>query len=455
MFRLLPEIAIGLYRLIGRIASPLVRLHMARRRTRGREDGARLGERYGEASAARPAGPLIWIHASSVGEALSTLSLIDAVRQRWPNLAILITTGTVSSARLMAERLPEGIIHQFVPLDLPGSVARFFAHWRPSLGMIVESELWPNLLVEAEKQAVPLVLVNARMSERSYRWWRRLRPFAHRLLEGFRLVLAQSPENEARFVELGVAHHSCPGNLKFAAAPLKADRDLLARTERALRERPRWLASSTHPGEERLVGEAHRLLRQRFPDLLTIIVPRHPDRGAAIAEELAAQGHSLARRSAGEGPDQAEDIYLADTIGEMGLWYRVAGIVFIGKTLVAKGGQNPLEPAKLNCALISGPHQGNFRQIATELEAAGALLRAEDAAGLAKAVRRLLEDPGLRARVAQAGITYANSQMQVLERIVDAIEPLVQPAVTGRASGPGPTPGATDKAASSAAKAVS
>jgi 3-deoxy-D-manno-octulosonic-acid transferase len=397
---LLASGALALYRTAGNLATPLIRLQLRRRQGRGREDPARLEERFGRTGRARPAGRLVWLHASSVGEAISTLSLIGALQARWSDLNFLLTTGTVSSARLMEKRLPADVVHQFAPIDQAVAVDRFFDHWRPDLGLIVESELWPNLLNTARVRGIELVLVNGRMSSRSFRSWRRFRPLIRHLLESFSLVLAQSPEDRERFRRLGAAETRCPGNLKFAAAPLADETATRSDMEAALGPRPRWLAASSHPGEEERIAPAHQIAAAQIPGLMTLIVPRHPERGPVIAQSLAVSGLRVRRRGAGELPGADTEIYLADTLGELGLWYRLVDVAFMGGTLVAKGGQNPLEPAKLDCAILYGPHAANFQRIIDEMRAADALCPVANAQALGTAVARLLKDDAERCRLA-------------------------------------------------------
>ena len=420
------RIGLFLYGLAGHLAAPFLGRYLQVRCKRGRESPERLDERYGRASLARPPGPLIWIHASSIGESLSTLALIDSLRERWPNVAILLTTGTVTSAEMMAERLPKGVLHQFVPLDLKSAVERFYRHWRPNLGLIVESEIWPNLIAVAAAENVPVVGINARMSKGSYRRWLWAKPLTQALLGSFALVLAQSEEDRRHFARLGAPRCLCYGNLKFAAAPLKADAAELARVEQQLGSRLRWLAASTHPGEEEQIARVHRTLAQKHPDLVTLLVPRHPRRGEEIERLLKERGLRICRRSTRQGIEPDCEIYLADSLGELGLWFRIAEIVFVGKTLVAKGGHNPLEPAKLNCAVLYGPHSDNFSKIAEEMTAAGALRRVADADELAEAVGELLDDQNACDRLAEAGMVYANAQKQVLEKVIEDLAPLVE-----------------------------
>jgi 3-deoxy-D-manno-octulosonic-acid transferase len=425
--------AFGLYRVAGRLGAPLLRAHLARRRARGREDPARFAERFGESALPRPAGPLVWLHAASVGESISALPLVARLHSGWPEISLLVTTGTVTSARLMAERLPTGVIHQYVPVDLDDAVTRFFAHWRPALGLIFESELWPNLLRQARRTGCTLVLVNGRMSAASAASWRRAAPLIRCLLGHFAEIFAQSPEDLAHFQALGAPRARCLGNLKLAAPPLAADEAELASLQAACAGRPVWLAASTHPGEEAIAGQVHKALAARFPGLLTLIEPRHPDRGPEIAAELAAQGLAVARRGAGEAPNAKTDIYLADTLGELGLWYRLAEVVFVGNSLGHIGGHNPLEPARLDCALLSGPGTGNFIRLCDEMESAGALRRVAAAADLSRAVGDLLADRAERARMAAAAQSYAEAQAGVLDALLEALTPHLDRAAAEKA----------------------
>jgi 3-deoxy-D-manno-octulosonic-acid transferase len=428
------DCALTLYRLAGRAGAPLVRGHLRRRARRGREEESRLGERLGRALRARPAGRLVWLHAASVGEALSSLPLIERLRAEWPDFTLLLTTGTVTSAGLMAERLPAGVIHQYAPVDLPAAVEDFLAHWRPDLGLILESELWPNLLSAAARRGVELVLVNGRISADSYRSWRRCRPLARRLLGGFALVLAQSPADRERLEALGAAAPRCLGNLKFAAAAPPADADALAALAGQLSGRPCWLAASTHPGEETIAARVHRVLAAKTPDLVTVIVPRHPERAQRIVETLARSGARAQLRSRTPDIGPGTGIYLADTMGELGLWYRLAQVVFVGGSLVAKGGQTLIEPARLGAAILTGPDTSNFAQVAEDMRAAGALGQVGDGRVLAAEVDRLLADPGARSAMGRAAETYVGGQSGVLEAVTAALAPSLERAARSACS---------------------
>ncbi|MEQ8356248.1 MAG: 3-deoxy-D-manno-octulosonic acid transferase [Kiloniellaceae bacterium] len=420
------------YRLIGTPATPLIRNYLNRRLSRGREDPERLRERFGRASVARPSGPVVWIHGASVGEAQSALPLIERLRHDWPAFSILLTTGTVTSARLVAERLPAGVIHQFVPVDLPGAVAKFFDHWQPEIGLIIESEFWPNLLRCAATRGTKLVLVNGRISPGSYRGWRRLRPLIASLLSNFSLVMARAPEDHDHLVALGANQVLSPGDLKAAAPPLSADPVELSRLEAELSGRPRWLAASTHPGEDQLAGEIHNALRNRLPKLLTLLAPRHPNRAEEIRHELETLGLNVAQRSLGEPIEPGIDVYLADSIGEMGLWYRLAEVVFVGGSLVPKGGQNVLEPAKLDCAILCGPHTANFARMAADMTAVGALRPVNSAAALTAAVAELHENPAVRQTMIAEAKAYAGNQAGVLDRVMAALDPLIREVSAAR-----------------------
>jgi len=424
-------VKLSFYRMATTLGGPLIRLYLNRRLKRGKEDPLRFDERLGIASIPRPKGKVVWLHAASVGESLSVLPLVEQIFKAFPDWSVLITTGTVTSARIMAERLPAPAIHQYVPVDTSRYVRRFLEHWRPNLALWVESEFWPNLVIETRARAVPMVVVNGRMSKSSYRGWQKRRAMIGRILAAFKLVLAQSDTDGARFESLGAKTVHVPGNLKFASLPLPADETALSELSISIGERPRWLAASTHAGEEAVCGRVHQALKANFPKLLTIIVPRHPDRGAIVATELTAQGLSVRRRSLNEPIDEATDIYIADTMGELGLFYRLCEIVFIGKTMPiigadgkpAGGGQNPIEPAMLSSALIFGKDMSNFEDVSCTLAKAGAARWVADEQELTAAVETFMNDPQLCHQAATAALTTARSEADVLDRIIMALAP--------------------------------
>jgi 3-deoxy-D-manno-octulosonic-acid transferase len=425
-------VAFALYRGLTSAAAPLIRYYIRQRCAAGKEDAERLDERFGLASRPRPAGRLAWVHCASVGEAVSVLALIDRLLAGRPDLSVLVTTGTVTSAKLLAQRLPARAFHQYVPVDRAEWARRFVAHWRPDLALWVESELWPNLIGALAEAQVPLALINGRMSDASFQRWRRV-PFMIRpLLQSFALCLGQDEAQTARFAALGAPAARTVGNLKFAAAPLPADDVALAALRQAVAGRPAWITASTHPGEDELVAEAHRRLAPAHPGLLTVIVPRHPNRGPAVAAALAGQGLAVARRGAGEAPGRAA-VYVADTLGELGLFYRLAPIAFVGGSLVPHGGHNPLEPAALGAAVLAGPHTHNFAAVTEEMRAAGGLIAVADAAALAHAAGRLLGEPSWRAEVAAAGQRVARARAHVLDAVLAEIAPWLDDPARRRA----------------------
>lgn len=386
-------------------AAPALRVMLRYRASRGKEIAARLAERRGIELTPRPMGRLLWLHAASVGETVSILPVLEAVAELSPDVTILLTTGTVTSARLAQQRLPElglghRVRHRFAPLDVPVWVARFLDHWRPDVACFVESELWPNLLRGCRARGVPTILINARMSSRSHALWSRF-PFAARaLLSDFARIHARGETDAGRLRDLGAGRVEVLGDLKFAAPPLPADAATLRDMTGLLSGRPVFLAASTHPGEEPLIETVHQALRARHPGLLTIIAPRHPERGAELAAALHAP-----RRQLGQEPP-SEGIWIADTLGELGLWYRLSQVTFIGRSLVPPGGgQNPLEPARLGQAIATGPYTGNFADSIAALRRADAVAVTEDVPALTRFADAMLADPEARHRMGERAQT--------------------------------------------------
>lgn len=411
----------SVYRLATTLAAPLISRYLQKRLAKGKEDPKRFNERLGIASQPRPDGPLIWLHGASVGEAISLLPLIDHLQKNAPTYTLLMTTGTVTSAELMAKRLPDGIFHQFVPVDRLPYVRRFLDHWRPDIAFWTESDLWPNLLGESYKRGVKMALINARMSEKSLKNWQKFPGFAKKLLSTFDLFLAQTEKDAENYRTLGAQNVKCVGNLKYASPDLPCHRADLTDLNALTQNRPLWLAASTHPGDETLVGHVHHTLKQHHPKVLTLIAPRHPNRADKIETDLRAQGLTVARRSKKQPPDQATDIYLCDTMGEMGLFYRLSPIVFMGKSLAPLGGQNPLEPARLDCALICGPHMTNFTEIMTRFETAQAITIVKDENELAQQVSQLFEQPAQTKGLAERAKQVAYGEAAALDRIYDTL----------------------------------
>ncbi|WP_373353843.1 3-deoxy-D-manno-octulosonic acid transferase [Pseudoroseicyclus sp. CXY001] len=380
------------YMTAANLAAPVVLRQVTRGLARAGVDAARLGERAGRATLARPEGRLVWLHGASVGEGLSLLPLAGALRAE--GAGVLLTTGTAAAAEILPGRLPEGALHQFAPLDAAWPLRRFLKHWRPDAVAFAESEIWPQTILRLQAEGVPLALVNARMSARSAARWAKRPATARALFSAFGLVAAQGEEMAARLAALrgGDAEGAAVfdgGDAKAAAAPPPVDEKVLAALRAALGGRPVWAAVSTHPGEEAAVLAAHRQVLAAQPDTLLILVPRHPERGEDVAR--LARGLTLARRSSGES--MAAAVYLADSLGETGLWFRLAGPVFLGGSLVEVGGHNPWEPAQLGRGVLHGPHVANAAGAYAALGAVGA---AEEvtAEGLGAAVLRGLAGGG-------------------------------------------------------------
>lgn len=412
-------LSLSAYRLATHAAAPFAGVLLSLRLNRGKEDPERLDERRGLTAAPRPEGPLVWLHGASVGETVSLLPLVERMTQT--GLHALVTSGTVTSARLMAQRLPPRAQHQFAPLDAPVFCRRFFHHWRPDLGLIAESELWPNMIVEAARAGVPLAMVNARMSERSFRRWSRMPGLARGMLSRIDLALTQSAGDAQRLTRLGAPAAQETGNMKFDAPPPPADLRELAELAGLTAGRKLWIAASTHSGEERAAAQAHLRLEPEFPDLLTLIAPRHPERGAEIAEELREMGLACALRSRAQRPERDCGVYICDTIGELGLFYRLAGVVFLGKSLIGAGGQNPIEPAKLGCAILHGPNVGNFADAYAPLDAAGGAIVARDGNELAAALAGLFHDPSGQRDMARIAADVVERRGGAVERTLSAL----------------------------------
>lgn len=416
---------IRLYRRMTRWAVPFSGAILNWRLKRGKEDAERVNERKGIASIPRPEGSLIWIHGASVGEVISMQPLVEYIRKQ--GFTVLMTSGTVTAAQTVAQRMPAGTLHQYIPLDAPQFLQSFLDHWQPGLSLIAESEFWPNLLLETSSRNIPIVLVNGRLSQRSFSRWKYAKKNATALLSSFDLCLAQDRDIAERLQQLGAPRVIATGNLKFDVPPPPADAADMQEMIRTVHGRPVFLAASTHRGEDEDVINAHIEVMQKVPSLLTIIVPRHPERGGEIAELV--QDYQLvpAMRSRNHLPDRGTNIYVADTIGELGLFYRLAPIVFMGGSLIKHGGQNPIEPAKLDNAILHGPYVHSFTSIYSELNRRHAAATVTDAHSLAASLLRLLDDPALVRSMAEAAHATVIPLSGAVDRTAKALEPyLVQ-----------------------------
>lgn len=413
------------YRAAMSLARPGLWLLLRQRAGRGKEDPARQSERYGIAGLARPPGDVLWLHAASVGETNAVLPLIERLLAARTELHVLLTTGTVTSAGIAAQRLPRRALHQYLPLDSGPYVRRFLDYWRPTVAVLTEQEIWPNLILEAHARGIRLALINARMSERSLARWQSKPEVARALFGKLDAVLAQNDKLARALVTLGAANVTAVGNIKIDAPLLPVNTEASAALSRALGGRPTFLAASTHPGEEAIVAEADRLIRKSHPQLCTIIAPRHPHRGPEIAAELTARGHTTALRSQGELPAPTVEVYVADTIGELGTLYSVARMAFIGGSLVDKGGQNAIEAVRYGTSVLVGPHRSSFVDVYDPLLAAGGATQVLSAEDMARQVATWLAEPASRNAVAAAATAALDRLSGGLERTTEAIVALL------------------------------
>jgi 3-deoxy-D-manno-octulosonic-acid transferase len=426
-------LALRIYRSASSAAAFAAPSLLAMRLKRGKEHHARLPERCGDAGQPRPAGSLIWVHSASVGEMLAVVPLIEHLRAQ--DFTVLVTSGTVSSAVLAEHRLPPGALHQFIPLDAPRYVARFLEHWRPDLALFVESDLWPNLILASAGRRIPIIMINGRLSERSFRRWRLVPSAIAALLGRFDLCLTQSSADAQRYTQLGAPRVSSTGNLKLDVPAPPVEEASLRRLQLLTEGRVIVAAASTHPGEEAAMIAADRRLREKYPTLLTVIAPRHPARGPSIAELARTAGLCGALRSRGDLPTPNVQLYIADTLGELGLIYRVAPVVFMGGSLARHGGQNPVEAIRLGAAVIHGPHVWNFTEIYARLDKANGAKLVTGEATLVAGLDDWLGNAAWRTAAADAAKATLLSLGGALERTLTALDPyLLQLRLEQRAS---------------------
>ncbi|WP_300067944.1 3-deoxy-D-manno-octulosonic acid transferase [uncultured Ruegeria sp.] len=384
---------------------------------------ARQRERLGHASLPRPDGQLIWFHAASVGESLSVLSLIKRMGDRLPDAHFLITSGTPTSAALIEKRLPTRTRHQYPPLDTGGPVKRFLDHWQPNAGIFVESEIWPRLIVESARRGVPLALLNARLSEKSVKGWSQRPQTARFILDSFRLFLTQNDRTAGNLIGLGANpdHVQRGTNLKAMSDPLPVDQDVLDGIRKEISGRPVWIASSTHDGEEETVLAAHTRLLKRWPNLLLLLIPRHPDRRDDVAAILKEAGLKASFRMAAEPITETIQVYVADTLGETGTWYALCPIVFLGGSLKEIGGHNPFEPAQAGAAVITGPGYFNFAETFAPLVKSGGAIKVQSAQDLSETVERWLTVESALREAQAAASACVKTQEDALDAVLDTL----------------------------------
>lgn len=386
-----------LYESLASCSAPALCLWLSWRASGGKEDPHRLHERKGIASR-RPFaahGPLVWVHGASVGEATAALTLIEALAAQKSDVHFLLTTGTVAAAKALTPRLPPlRAVHAYAPLDVPQWVERFLETWRPQAAIFLESEIWPNTLAALKTRKIPTFLMSARLSPKSFSRWQRFAPhMAKHTLDNFEAIFAQDAPSQERFWALGALHVQIGGNLKYAAPSLPADSVDLETLTHAIGDRPVWLYASTHAAEEALAARVHKALAAKIPGLLTLIAPRHPERRGVIAQALDPIG--LPYRFRGDKkdvPESQDALYIADTLGELGLFYRLAPVAMIGRSLSQDGGggHNPLEAAQLGAFPLHGPHVHNLAAIYSAMDAVGAAQVVEDEAALIRTLTHFL-----------------------------------------------------------------
>jgi 3-deoxy-D-manno-octulosonic-acid transferase len=424
------RLALGGYRLAGIAIYPLAGSYLTWRALKGKEDRSRRLERLGYASLPRPRGPLIWVHAASVGETMAILPMIRELRRR--QIHVLLTTGTVTSAALVQARLGTDVIHQFVPVDVKFPIKRFLGYWKPDACITAESEIWPTTVAELARRRIPQIRVNARLSDRSFDRWRNHHKIAESLFEKMALVVAQSDLDAERFRDLGAWPVIVSGNLKSDTDPPPSNEEMLARYKAQIGNRQTWAAISTFEGEEKAAATVHKALKPKNGQL-TIIVPRHPDRADAIEAMLKEEGLLVARRSRNDEITADTDIFIGDSIGEMGFYLRLTEIAFVGRSLTNEGGQNPLEPAMLGCAVLTGPNIQNFRDTYQNLIRKGGARVVRDVEMLAKAVHYLLTTDPARRKMVDAGQDAMEDMRGALAKTIKALEPYINPlTVTAR-----------------------
>lgn len=415
---------IGIYNTLVRTLYPIViRRYIEKRKKMGKEDVKRFNERVGRPTKPRPDGRLIWLHGASVGESISMLPLINRLLEIYPDAHVMVTTGTTTSAEVMAKRLPERAFHQYLPIDNPVFAARFIRHWQPTIALWFESEFWPGMLSTIKRRNIPLILINGRISNKSFKRWQQFDFVIKEILDCFTACLGQSEEDAYRLRALGAKDAMCLGNLKYAGLPIPVDEEKKKEIQDEIGERPVWLVSSTHSDEEAKIGRYLKELSAKHEGLLTIIAPRHPTRGVEIRDILQDKYQlKTALRSANEKIQPETEVYIADTIGEMGIWYELCPIVFIGGSLIPHGGQNFMEPSRCRDAVIVGPHMHNFTDAMNRAKRADGIIQVDETVDLIDMVDQLLSNKELLDAKRSLAYNWATSEAKVLDGIAEKIQ---------------------------------
>lgn len=415
---------IGIYNTLVRTLYPMViRRYIEKRKKMGKEDVKRFNERVGRPTKPRPDGRLIWLHGASVGESISMLPLINRLLEIYPDAHVMVTTGTTTSAEVMAKRLPERAFHQYLPIDNPVFAARFVRHWQPTIALWFESEFWPAMLSTIKRRNIPLILINGRISNKSFKRWQQFDFVIKEILDCFTACLGQSEEDAYRLRALGAKDAMCLGNLKYAGLPIPVDEEKKKEIQDEIGSRPVWLVSSTHSDEESKIGRYLKELSAKHEGLLTIIAPRHPTRGVEI-QNILKEKYQLktALRSANEKITPETEVYIADTIGEMGIWYELCPIVFIGGSLIPHGGQNFMEPSRCRDAVIVGPHMHNFTDAINRAKRADGIIQVDETVDLIDMVDQLLSNKELLEAKRSLAYNWATSEAKVLDGIAEKIQ---------------------------------
>lgn len=414
---------IDIYKALIQVSYPVfIRPYIKKRIKIGKEDPNRLNERLGQPKLPRPEGKLIWMHGASVGETISMLPLIDKILKEDKNIHVMVTSGTVTSADVMSKRLPERAFHQYIPIDNPKFVKNFIQHWQPDLALWFEAELWPSLISEIHKNKIPLVLVNGRIADKAFKHWKMFKFFSKEMLDCFDLCLGQSKEDTRRLNAIGAKDAQYLGNLKYAGFNPPVDADKKQNIVNQIGDRPLWGVISTHNNEEEQIGQYIAEMKKQIPNLFTLIAPRHPQRGVTIQEQLSKLGLNTALRSKNEPIEAKTDVYIADTIGEVGIWYDIAPIIFIGGSLIPHGGQNFIEPCRFHDAVFVGPNTQNFTEATERATEAQAITQVKDAKELTQKVVSLLQNANELKDKQEKAYLWAQSEAQVLDGIVKVIK---------------------------------